>query len=216
MNKVVTLLVVASCFVVPAFEEAAAGILGRPILGASAGKVWPHDEAVKAFDDSIVTYNASLRVPVNANVDLVGNLGQSLAEGLVEGYEIEATGTYLSLLLQYQFAPRAVVNPFVEAGILWARYEEEYSDDYYYRGETIYEDDDVGFTFGGGLELNFDEQLSLNLGAAYETEIMEADEIAVSAGLNLWATPNLLLSLYCSHGFESENTGLAGGISFGF
>lgn len=216
MKKAVTLLAIVSCLVMPALEEAAAGILGRTILGVSAGKTWPHDEAVKAFDDSIVTYNGSLRIPVNANVDLVGNLGQSLAEGFVEGYEIEATSTYLSVLLQYQFAPRAVVNPFVEAGILWARYEEEYRDDYYYYGETIYEDDDVGFVFGGGLELNIDEQVSLNIGVAYETEILDADEIAVSAGLNCWATPNLLLSLYCSHGFESENTGLAGGIAFGF
>jgi opacity protein-like surface antigen len=218
MKKLFGLVVLVGAFAIANTVEA--GILGKRYIGANIGQVTPGDEDVKRIDDSIITYGAGLRLPINTNLDVVASIGHSKLEGNMRRYDIhsgdviynentEVTGTFLSALVQYQFVPGAKVNPFVNAGVEWAKSELE-------SAATSIDDDDTGFLIGGGIEFNIDTKLSVNTGINYLSEMFDEDDFIAGIGFNAWVTPQLLLSIVGQYGFNSEDIGLSAGFAIGF
>jgi opacity protein-like surface antigen len=213
---------VAMLAVISIAADADAGILGKRYIGASVGQVTPGNDEVKDIDDSIISYGVGLRLPINANLDFVGSIGQSKLDGDTTMYDpmlgfydvdIEGTGTSLGALLQYQFKPGEQVNPFVDVGVLWGKSEIEASVAGYTESE---DDDDTGVTVGAGVEFNIDEKISINTGISYQSEMFDEDDVIAGVGFNAWVTPQLLLSVVGQYAFDSEDKGISAGIAVGF
>lgn len=220
MKKLTGLIAILTVILVVA--DADAGILGKRYIGASVGQVTPGNDEVKDIDDSIISYGVGLRLPINANLDFVGSIGQSKLDGSVSEYDpylgfyeidVEGTGTSLGALLQYQFMPGDQVNPFVGVGVLWSKAEIEASVAGYSESE---DDDDTGFTVGAGIEFNIDEKISINTGINYQSEMFDEDDIIAGVGFNAWVTPQLLLSVVGQYAFDSEDKGISAGLAIGF
>jgi len=188
-----------------------AGILGKRLIGASIGQVEPGDDYLNDVDDSVVSYGVNLRLPVNANLDVIAGMSQSQLEGddPFTGESIEADGTSLQIGVQYQFSPGEKINPNIAVG--FGRVDVDVEVD----GVSA-DDDDTGGFLQAGVEFGLQDNVSLNVGAVYTTEIFDEDDFSGAAALNIWATEQVLLSVGASYSFDSEDVGVSAGAALGF
>ena len=214
MKKLTGLIAILA--VVAMVSYADAGILGKRYIGVSVGQITPGNDDLKDIDDSIITYGADLRLPIDANLDFVAVIGQSKLDGDVTIYhpwygaydvDVEGTGASLGGLLQYQYVP-GEVNPFVAVGVLWEKAEIEVE------GESE-DDDDTGFVVGAGVEFNV-EKISINTGVNYQSEMLDEDDVIADVEFNAWVTPHFLLSIVGQYQFHSEDKYISAGFAIGF
>ena len=217
MKRFLILLVLLA--VVTTSTSVHAGLLGKRSFGISIGQVTPGDDEVKEFDDSILTYGANLRLPIDEHIDFIANIGQAKISGDLPVYDpyylrtymvkVDGTSTSLGGGLTYQVRPNEQVNPYLGLGVLWSKVE------YESMGESE-DDDDTGILVGGGIELNMNEQASLDMGITYQSEMFDEDDIYVGLGLNIWVTPEFRLSVAGEYGIDSQDKGISGGLGIGF
>jgi hypothetical protein len=217
MNKYLFLTVLIA--IIASSTSTRAGLLGKRTFGINIGQVTPGDDDVKEFDDSILTYGANLRLPIDKHIDFIVNIGQAKISGNLPVYDpfylrtymvkVDGTSTSLGGGFTYQVRPSERVNPYVGLGLIWSKVKYEsagHSED----------DDDAGVLVGGGIELNMNEQVSLDIGMTYQSEMFDEDDIIVGIGLNIWFTPEFRFTVAGEYGIDSENMGISGGIGIGF
>lgn len=217
MNKSIVLLALLTtleCSII-----ANAGILGERTFGIYIGQVIPGDDAVRDFDDSILTYGANIRVPIDSHLDFISSISQAKISGDLHVYDpyyyrtyrvsLDGTSTSLGGGLSYQFKPDEQVNPYLGLGIMWSKVE------YESMGESD-DDNDTGLIAGGGIELNLNKQASFDIGLSYQSEMFDEDDILVGFGFNVWVTPVFRLSVSVDYGIDSQDKGISGGLGIGF
>ncbi|TWI73220.1 outer membrane protein with beta-barrel domain [Desulfobotulus alkaliphilus] len=201
---------------------AEAGIFGKRYIGFSVGHTIVGDEELQNIDDPILSYGLGGRFPVSPNLDLMGSVTQSKISGDMYLYNqwggyysvsMKTTGTIISGSFQYHFLPEEKVNPFIGLGLAWSKVETETSFGGYTYSET---DNDAGALLGAGAEISLDDTISLNFGILYQTEMYDKEDFILGGGFNLWATPQLLLTIAGQYSFEFENKSISAGISIGF
>ncbi len=217
MNR--SVIIIALLAIIASSTSASAGLLGKRNFGINIGQVTPGDDAVKEFDDSILTYGANLRLPMDEHIDFIANIGQAKISGYLPVYnpyylrtymvKVDGTSTSLGGGLTYQIRPNEQVNPYLGLGFMWSKVE------YKSMGESE-DDDDIGILVGGGIELNMNEQASLDIGITYQSEMYDEDDIYVGVGLNIWVTPEFRLSVAGEYGIDSQDKGISGGLGIGF
>jgi hypothetical protein len=217
MKKSIILLAILATIV--SSISASAGHLGKRSFGINIGQVRPGDDEVREFDDSILTYGANMRLPIDSHIDIIANIGQAKISGDLPVYDpyylrtymvnVDGTSTSLGGGLAYQFKPNQKVNPYLGLGILWSKVE------YESMGESE-DDDDAGIIAGGGIELNVNDQASFDIGLSYQSEMYDEDEIFVGLGFNVWITPEFRLSIAVEYGIDSQDRGISGGLGIGF
>lgn len=199
--------------------SASAGLLGKRSIGINIGNVRPGDDAVREFDNSILTYGANIRLPIDSHLDFIANIGQAKISGDLPIYDpyylrtymvkVDGTSTSLGGGLTYQFKPNEKVNPYLGLGIMWSKVKFESM------GESE-DEDDTGIIAGGGIELNVNDQASFDIGLSYQSEMYDEDEITVGLGFNVWVTPEFRLSIAVDYGTDLQDMGISGGIGIGF
>ena len=217
MNKYIILIAVTAVFL--GSINADARYLGKRYVGLGIGYVTPGDDAVKEFDDSIISYGANIRLPASTNIDFIANVGQAKIGGDMPVYDpyynrtyivdVDGTSTSVGGGIQIHFLPTEQVDPYLGVGFLWSKVEFESL------GEST-DDDDTGVVAGGGVEISINEQVSVSGGITYQSEMFDEDDILGGIGLNIWVKPQFLLSVSAEYGFDSEDFGISGGIGIGF
>lgn len=199
--------------------NADANFLGKRYVAIGAGVLSPGDDIVNDIDDSIVTYSANLRYPLNSTYDLLASFGQAKIDGDMNVYipnylssintDVDGTSTSIRGGIQFHFRPNDQIDPYIGVGIIWSKFE----------FDTMYEssdDDDFGIVAGGGLEININEIFSIGSGLTYQSEMFDEDDFVGTVSLNIWPTSSFLISVSTDYSFDSEDLGLTGAIGIGF
>jgi hypothetical protein len=80
---------------------------------------------------------------------------------------------------------------------------------------TFRSDDDFGYSVGGGAEFDFSDKLSI-MGVASYYDILDNDDITVSAIASFWITEQILVEGGAGYAIDAEDISVNLGLAFGF
>lgn len=167
--------------------------------------------------------SVEVRSPINENVDFTAGFSRGSADtGTVYNpyYDVfaklEVTSTVFGGGITYQFLPGEQVNPYISAGLNWAKAEATLKVNGY---SEEADDDEIGFNFGTGIEFLIGDsytgpEMSVLAGLGYSS--VGDDNLSLGVSFNVWAMQQVLISLGIDYGFDEGNRTIYGGIGIGF
>ena len=210
-RTVAALAVLLSVFV--AVSSAGAEVLGRRSIGIGIGMTRVGDVTI---DQTSLDFSARMRLPVSRNFDIIAFHQQAM----LEGYDYQAQGaphvksksSEYGVGLDCHFLPKRPVDPFISVGISNAMV------DTIVDGRPTYADEHLQLRFGGGAEINVQQNISLILGVAYQDSFQDAYESDLSASiwLNGWLSDLLLAGVGVEGSFDTGDTSASIRVAYGF